>query len=60
MTIAGQFGQGMVVIDIKKAIMFTVLPALARDVTSRYGDTVEVESTSTHGTVMLITLPWIA
>lgn len=31
--------------------------ALARDVASRYGGTVEVESTSAHGTVMLITLP---
>ena len=34
--------------------------ALARDVASRYGGTVEVESTSTHGTVMLITLPLTA
>lgn len=31
--------------------------ALARDVASRYGGTLSVESTSSHGTTMLLTLP---
>ena len=31
--------------------------ALARDVASRYGGTIDVESSSSHGTTMLITLP---
>ncbi|MCH9275507.1 HAMP domain-containing histidine kinase [Bifidobacterium amazonense] len=31
--------------------------ALARDVANRYGGTLDVESTSEHGTTMLITLP---
>ncbi|PJM78797.1 sensor histidine kinase [Bifidobacterium scaligerum] len=34
--------------------------ALARDVANRYGGTLSVESTSSHGTTMLITLPLAA